>query len=104
MGNTTTGEFLRWEAADSTGITGSLDVAMLAWCSTDGTNRDIAGDDDFEIQDQNSVVLLKKRAEAVGDGIDPIVFPPGSLILDGIKVTKLDGGEFFLWLYGYRPS
>ena len=93
MADVTSGSHLYWEAADTTGISEkiTLQIVMLAWVSNDGTNMDIAADDDLSITDGNDIEVITKRAEAAGDGIDPVCFNP-PLKMSGIKIAKLGGG------------
>ena len=100
----TTGRFLRWDAADTTGIVGTLHVLAFCWTGTANTNRDVADNDNFEITDQDDLILMEKCAEGAGDDIPMVVFPRGACIFNGIKVAQLDGGEFFLWLYNDVPT
>lgn len=99
MANTTKGRHLRWEAADTTGISSNevLRIVMLAWLPTNGTNRDIAADDKMQITDGHDVIVLDKQTKVAHEGIEPITWPSNApLVLSGIKVPELDGGELFI--------
>jgi len=91
------GSFLKWEAADTTGIIGAVKPIALIWCETEAANRDIAANDALTITDQDDVVLLEKVASAINDTL--VMFWPRGAgpVFNGIKVTNLDGGVLFIW-------
>lgn len=77
-------------------ITGLHYLLSISWVSDDGTNKDIAADDDFLLEDSNGFRIASKRAEAAGDDFGKPFSAP--LPVNGIVLKKLDGGICYIYL------
>ena len=76
-------------------ITGVKYIIGIFWVSDE--SADIAADDDFLLLDTNDEKIIGKRAEFAGDDLGITIARPG-LPVDGIKVSKLDGGYCYVWV------
>ncbi len=91
MANSISGKVLYFDSTTGASVAGLHRIVGVFWTSDEGTNLDIAADDDFLLIDSNSKVILGKRAEAAGDGLEVAFGFPGFPV-DGITISKLDGG------------
>ena len=76
---------------------GQLHIKAIVWVSDEGSNLDIAADDDLLINDSHGNRIIGKRAEFAGD--DLYFDPPGGLAVNGITVATMDGGNCYIYLY-----
>ena len=84
---------------DTAGVltTEQVRIRAIYWGSDETATDDIAADDDVLFSDANGNRIWGKRAEFAGDG-DYVPFPDG-LMVNGITVTTIDGGYFYVYLY-----
>ena len=78
-------------------VSGQARIKAIYWGSDATGTADIAADDDVLFSDANGNRIWGKRAEFAGDG-DYVPFPDG-LMVNGITVTTIDGGYFYVYLY-----
>lgn len=90
-------QYMQFTAADQETTT-SFDIYAIVWTEGDGTNQDIAADNDLTIKDGAGIVIFSKRAAAAGDGIVITLSTP--ITVTGLKAEDLDGG--ILYIYGKR--
>ena len=95
MANVLTGNPLFVESVTGAAVTGYRLITKVVWSSDDGTNMDIATDDDFKMTDTAGNVLLGKQAKGAGDGDTWDYNPP--FRVNGITVTELDGGVLYIY-------
>lgn len=88
------GQVIYFTAADQETTT-SFRVRAVLWTSNEGTNLDIAADDDFLLENGDGTVIVGKRAEATGDGME-ISFGDKGITVSGLKVEELDGGVVYV--------
>ena len=94
MANTLMGDrYYGFEAGVLT--TGQVTIKAIYWGGDQTATADIAAADDILFSDANGNRIWGKRAIADGDG-DYIPFPGGKLV-DGITVTTIDGGYFYIY-------
>lgn len=92
MANVKSGtRFLYFDSTTGASVTRFLRILGIYWVSNEGVNLDIAADDDFLCKDIEAKVLLGKRAEAAGDGLEVTFGYPG-LPCNGFQITAMDGG------------
>ena len=78
-------------------VSGPAKLKAIYWGSDQTAGADIAADDDVLFSDANGNRIWGKRAEFAGDG-DYVPFPDG-LQVNGLTVTTIDGGYFYVYLY-----
>jgi hypothetical protein len=76
---------------------GQCRIKAIYWGSDQTATTDIAADDDVLFSDANGIRIWGKRAEFAGDG-DYVPFPDG-LPVNGLTVTTIDGGYFYVYFY-----
>jgi len=74
---------------------GIVKIQSIAWVGNDTAGDDIAASDDFELTDTAGNILISKRAAYDGD--DLYVTFPGTLTVDGVVCTAIDGGIAFVY-------
>ena len=72
-------------------------IRAIYWGGDQTATDDIAATDDVLFSDANGNRIWGKRAAFDGDG-DYIPFP-GGLPVNGITVTTIDGGYFYIYYY-----
>jgi len=77
-------------------VTGLVSIIAIYWTSNEGSNLDIAADDDWLISDSDGHKIAGKRAETDGDDFG-IVFPY-PLKVNGVTVTTMEGGVCFIYV------
>lgn len=95
MANVTGGNPLYGDTAAAL-TTKQVRIQAIAWISDETAGKDIAADDDFLLSDANGYRIFGKRAEFAGD--DAYVTFPNGYNANGITVTTLDGGYFYVYL------
>ncbi len=98
MANITTGTPLFYDTTAGSSTSNVRMIYGILWVSDDGINKDIATDDDLNINDGNGNTFIGKRAKSAGDGLEftlpyPIK-PAGSVI----EVTVMDGGVLYVFV------
>lgn len=89
------GGVIKFTAKDQVTTTPFL-ITAIAWVSDEGSNLDIAADDDLLIADGSSTeIIYSRRAEAVGD--NPILVIPDGISVNGISITTMDGGVVYIY-------
>jgi len=88
------GNVIYFAAADQE-TTSTFRIRAIAWTSNQGENLDIAVDDDMLLEDGSGAVIIGKRAEAAGDGLE-ISFPGNGIVVSGLKAEDLDGGVIYV--------
>ena len=94
MGIDTSTNRLYFDAA-AQAITGRFSIIGIFWVCEEGA--EIAADNDFLLLDTNDKKIIGKRAKFGGDDLGITLARPG-LPVDGIKVSKLDGGHCYVWV------
>ena len=92
------GNVIYFAAADQETTT-KFRIRAVVWSSNEGSNLDIAADDDFLLEDADGSVIVGKRAEPAGAGLT-VYFGERGVVASGLKVEELDGGVVFV--YGDR--
>jgi len=101
MGSTKVGQYLWWDAADTTGIVGAMRIIAIFWEET--PDKRLETDQYLSITDENDVEIFHKEAQADGDGVEIVIGFPG-MPVDGIKIATMTGGELFIWVDRYIPT
>ena len=73
-------------------------INCVLWVSdaNGAANRDISADDDMQLTDSiTDNIIISKRAEAVGDGLE-VCFPGQGIPANGVKAEELDGGILYI--------
>jgi hypothetical protein len=83
---------------DSTGVitTKQVKIDSILWVSDETAGDDIAATDFFELADANGNILVSKRAEDAGDGLNRVFW--GSFYTNGITCNSIDGGIAFIYI------
>jgi hypothetical protein len=92
------GNIIYFDAADQETAT-AFRIRAIVWSSNQGSNLDIAADDDMLLEDGAGNVVCGKRAEVAEDGLE-ISFGERGITVIGLKAEDLDGGVLFV--YGDR--
>lgn len=79
----------------------SFRIRAVVWTSNQGSNLDIAADDDMLLEDGDGNPVIGMRAE-VADSTLQISFPGNGVVVNGLKAEDLDGGVLFV--YGEKLS
>lgn len=74
-----------------------VNIRGIYWGSDQTAGADIAASDDILISDANGNRIWGKRAAFDGDG-EWLPFPDGFLV-NGITITTIDGGYFYIYIY-----
>lgn len=98
MANSLTTKYKYIDTTTGAAATNLMNLAGIWWTSYSGTGQDIAADDDFTMTDTAGNVIMRKRAEAVGDGLEVSYSYPG-LKVDGFIVSEMDGGICIIHTY-----
>lgn len=92
MSNVLSGtRFLYFDSVTGATVTRPLRIIAIFWVSNEGTNLDIAADDDFLCRDNLDKTIVGKRAEGAGDGLE-ITFGFPGIPVDGFEIPTMDGG------------
>lgn len=76
-------------------ITSPLIIKGLFWVSSSVAGKDIAALDELQIHDAvGGNLIISKRAEAAGDGLE-IIFSP--LMVAGFYLTTMAGGILYVY-------
>jgi len=78
-------------------VSGPCKIKAIYWGSDQTAGADIAAADDILFSDANGNRIWGKRATVDGDG-DYIPYPNG-LPVNGVTVTTIDGGYYYVYLY-----
>ena len=72
-------------------------IRCVVWVADDlgATDRDIADEDTFQLEDAAGNIVVSKKAEAAGDGLE-ICFPGDGIPVSGLKAEELDGGIIYV--------
>jgi len=89
------GNVIYFNAADQE-TSRTFRIRAIAWTSNQGTDLDIAADDDMLLEDGAGNVIVGKRAESAGDGLE-MTFPGDGITVIGLKAEDLDGGVLFVF-------
>lgn len=89
-----TNTVIMFDAAGQELTTIKFRIDAIVWASSEDAGRDIAADDDMLLKDAEGNVVVGKRAEAAGDGLELAI--PGGIIVNGVDADVLDGGKLFL--------
>ena len=87
------GNIIYFDAADQE-TTVPFRIRAIVWSSNQGSNLDIAADDDMLLEDAAGNVVCGKRAETADDGLT-ISFGDKGITVIGLKAEDLDGGVIF---------
>lgn len=74
---------------------GLLHITGISWVSDDGTGRNIADTDQFQLRDYNANNVISKLAHSAGDGFVAEFNPP--LIMDGMHIANMEGGVCYIY-------
>jgi len=98
MSTTVTNPIFINDVNTTTSVTTSpATIKVILWVSDDGTDMDIAINDNMKILDKvGGNVICSKRAEGAGDGLR-MSFGSG-IHVQGIYVSELDGGVLLLYV------
>lgn len=97
MKTNSTGSVIELEPTDIGVLhSGLFMIIAITWTSDEASGRDIAADDDFAIADSSGFKFASKRAEATADDFGMSL--SHALPIDGLKLTKLDGGVCRIYL------
>ena len=84
---------------DTSGATsikaGFFRIKLIKWVSDDDTNKNIADTDQLDVVDSHSTNIVSKLAHGDGDGGVWEFNPP--LVVEGINVSKMDGGVLYVY-------
>lgn len=95
MANDTTSDILYFDTTAGASVTRQMRIRAILWTANEATNRDIAADDDFEVQNASGNPIVGKRAATAGDDFK-IEFGEKGFPVNGVSVTKLDGGVCYI--------
>ena len=95
MANVTTGNPLYGDTAAAL-TTNNVKIQAILWSGDQTSGKDIAAADDFLLSDANGGRLAGKRAAYDGD--DFYIWFESPIPVNGITVTTLDGGYFYVYL------
>lgn len=85
-------DFVEWD--------GYRAVLGIFWVSDAATDRDIAADDDFLLEDGEGYGIISRRCEALTEdtGLQVVIPYPGLPVKSGLKAEVMDGGVCWVWL------
>lgn len=98
MSNSTTTNPIFIDTVQSTAMSGKFHIRAIAWVSTETAGDDIAANDDVKILDGDDNIVFWKRASAAGDDAFLSFGGPYGLIVNGLYVSTMDGGNVFIYL------